>query len=132
MAFSCVLTNCVNYVKLMTIESMKLFVQVFLLFQLTITNISACEKTYIKYRDTPVCLDQGYEYQDTSKSSWIRGAWYDGANKYFLINLKGTMYHYCRFPVVKWKLFKTATSFGKFYSRQIKGKYDCRLGGMPE
>ncbi len=108
---------------------MKLFVLV-LLF--TVADLSACEKAYIKYRDTPVCLDQGFEYKDTSKSSWIKGAWYDGGKQYFLINLKGTMYHYCRFPVAMWVSFKTAGSFGGFYTRQIKGRYDCRLDGVSE
>ncbi len=110
----------------------KICVWISVVFLFTSAEASACEKAYIKYRDTPVCLDQGFEYKSTDKSSWIRGAWYDSVNNYFLINLKGTMYHYCGFTLNKWESFKTASSFGKFYGSQIKGRYDCRLGGIPE
>ena len=43
----------------------------------------ACDVDHVKYRDTPVCLDE-FEYQDTSKSSFVRGAWYDASNDYML------------------------------------------------
>ena len=35
--------------------------------------VFACDITHVKYRDTPVCIDQGFEHHDTSKSSWISG-----------------------------------------------------------
>ena len=63
----------------------------------TYSTAFACDADYVKYRDTPVCLDE-FEYQDTSRSSFVRGAWYDSSNNYMLISLKGTKYHYCRVP----------------------------------
>ena len=57
--------------------------------------------------------------------------WYDAPNRYFLIDLKGTLYHYCRFPRGVWEEFKRAVSYGQYYNAQIKGSYDCRLGGIP-
>jgi hypothetical protein len=89
-----------------------------------------CPPTFVKYRDTPVCL-QEFQYQDTRKSSFVRGAWYDADNDYLVISLKGTRYHYCRMPVGVWNAFRAARSFGRFYLRSIKGKFDCRLGGVP-
>ena len=90
----------------------------------------ACNQAYVKYRDTPVCLEQ-FTYQDTSKSSFVRGAWYDISNNYMLLSLSGTKYHYCRVPENVWNSFKQAVSYGKFYNAYIKGRYDCRLGGVP-
>jgi hypothetical protein len=90
----------------------------------------ACDVDYVKYRDTPVCLDE-FEYQDTSRSSFVRGVWYDASNDYMLISLKGTKYHYCRVPGSVWNAFKNASSFGQFYGVNLKGNYDCRLGGIP-
>jgi len=86
----------------------------------------------VKYRDTMVDVGRdNFQYQDTSKSSWIRGAWYDEEEKYMIINLNGTNYHYCGLPVSIWSNFMVATSYGTFYNASIKNKYDCRLGGVP-
>lgn len=90
----------------------------------------ACNAAYVKYRDTHVCLDQ-FEYQDTSRNSFVKGAWYDASNDYMVLSLKGTKYHYCRMPDSVWNAFKGAFSYGRFYSANLKGKYDCRLGGVP-
>ena len=86
----------------------------------------------VKYRDTPIDLaDYRFEPLDTSKSSWIDGAWYDTGNQYMIINLNGTYYHYCGVPVVTWTNFKGADSFGTAYNKIFKGNYDCRIGKVP-
>lgn len=89
-----------------------------------------CVAAYVKYRDSPVCLDR-FESHATEKSSFIRGAWYDAPNRYFLIDLEGTLYRYCRFPRRVWEEFKRTASYGQYYNAQINGSYDCRLGGIP-
>ena len=54
---------------------------------------------WIKYRQTQVDIaDLRFEYLDTSRSSFVRGAWYDENNSYMIIGLAGTYYHYCRMP----------------------------------
>jgi len=86
----------------------------------------------VKYRDTPVDVAAPYfEYLNTEKSSFIRGAWYDKSNGYMVINLDGVCYHYCGMPVSVWKNFSRAESFGSFYHQHIKGQYDCREGYVP-
>jgi hypothetical protein len=86
----------------------------------------------VKYRHTPVNLeDPRFEYLDTSRSSFVNGAWYDAASSYMIIRLRGTYYHYCRMPWKSWKSFRGANSFGKHYNALIKGNFDCRLGGVP-
>ena len=87
----------------------------------------------VKYRATPVDVaDPRFEDLDTSRSSFVTGAWYDESNSYMVIGLKGTYYHYCRMPLNAWDSFRLAVSFGRHYNRFIKGRFDCRLGGVPD
>ncbi len=86
----------------------------------------------VKYRDDLVNIGHPrFEYLDTSKSSFVRGAWYDEDNSYMIIKLKETYYHYCGMPLVVWTIFKKEDSFGTFYNTWIKGHYDCRLNYVP-
>jgi hypothetical protein len=87
---------------------------------------------WVKYRQTPVNVaDPRFEYLDTSRSSFVTGAWYDSSNFYMVIGLRGTYYHYCRMPRNVWDSFREADSFGRHFNPFIKGNYDCRLGGVP-
>jgi len=86
----------------------------------------------VKYRDSKVDIGHPrFEYLDTSKSSNVRGAWYDDANQYMVINLGGTNYHYCGLPTNIWNNFQVADSFGTHYHAYIKGNYDCRVNYVP-
>lgn len=84
----------------------------------------------IKYRDDPVNIAD-FETVDTSKSSLVRGAWYDRDNQYMIIDLNWTKYHYCRFPSSTWSSFTNADSFGTYYESYIKWSYDCRNWWIP-
>ena len=86
----------------------------------------------IKYRDSAVDIAANYfESLNTSNSSFINGAWYDGGNQYLVLNLRGIYYHYCGLPQSTWGSFKAASSFGTYYNAHIKGNYDCRLNPAP-
>lgn len=86
----------------------------------------------VKYRNTPVDINhQRWEKLNTSKSSFVNGAWYDSQNKYMIINLSGTNYHYCGLSSSTWSSFKSASSFGTYFNSYIKGKYDCRVNPVP-
>ena len=87
---------------------------------------------WVKYRQTPVDVaDPRFEYLDTSRSSFITGAWYDSSNFYMVIGLRGTYYQNCGMPRSAWNSFRAADSLGRHYNAFIKGNYDCRLGGVP-
>ena len=87
----------------------------------------------VKYRSSSVDVDKPYfEVLDTSESSWIGGAWYDEGNQYMIINLNGTNYHHCGLLKEVWRGLKRASSFGSYYTKQIRGKYDCREHRVPE
>ncbi len=101
-------------------------------------NTSKAESRYsdyvnIKYRKDSVDIaNLRFEELDTSKSSWIRDAWYDEDNQYMIINLNGTYYHYCGIPNSSWDTFKRANSFGSHYNSSIEGRYDCRTNYIPQ
>lgn len=88
---------------------------------------------YVKYRETgPVNVnDPSFEYQNTSRSSFVGGAWYDKSEGYMVIKLKSTYYHYCDLPSSIWDSFKQTTSFGDFYDNRIQGSYSCRYKDTP-
>lgn len=100
----------------------------------TTVSISGTERgesklIQVKYRDTPVNIaDSSFETLDTSKSSFIRGAWYDSGNRYMVINLNGANYHYCDVPSSIWEGYKGADSYGTAYNKTFKGNFDCRKG----
>lgn len=86
----------------------------------------------VKYRQDKVNIgDERFEELNTSKSSFIMGAWYDKDNDYMVINLEGTYYHYCGMPSSTWSSFKRADSFGTYYNKYIKRSYDCRNNSVP-
>ena len=91
------------------------------------SNIVKSNFVNIKYRDTAVDI-AAFETFDTSKSSLVRGAWYDSDNKYMVVKLNNTYYQYCEFPKSSWSSFKKASSFGTYFNKNIKGNYDCKDG----
>ena len=78
----------------------------------------------VKYRNTPVNVgDPRFEYLDTSRSSFVTAAWYDSSNRYMIIGLGGTHYHYCQMPSQAWASFREARSFGTHYNRFISARW---------
>lgn len=67
---------------------------------------------------------------DTSISTFIEGASYyscDGETGFLLIEIKNTEYIHQNVPITLWRNFKQADSFGRFYDRNIKGRYLLNL-----
>jgi len=70
------------------------------------------------------------ETLDTSKSSWIRGATYfscDGESGFLIFRTDSREYIHQDVPIDIWNGFKNASSFGSYYNRYIKGKYQLLL-----
>lgn len=106
-------------------ENKKLFFVLFISAVLIFSGCSSDIKT-IKYRNDSVNINtSAFESVDTSKSSLVRGAWYDQTKEYLIINLQGTNYSYCNVPRYVWLSFKQAKSFGTEYNLSIKGHYSC-------
>ncbi len=86
----------------------------------------------IKYRDDKVNISTN-NFEPLNKSdSTVKGAWYDSGNKYMVIKLGGTYYHYCGMPSEAWGNLKAASSSYDFYQDNIKGNFDCRVNPVPQ
>ena len=87
----------------------------------------------VKYRSDPVDVaDPRFVYLDGGSSSLVDSAFYDEVNEYMIVSLSGTAYHYCGTPARAWSQFTAASSLGSYYEEQIKGRFDCRTGLVPE
>lgn len=64
------------------------------------------------------------------KNSWVRGASYHSCDKkfgYFIIKTDKRSYIYKDLPINIWNSFKKASSFGSYYDRNIKNRYQLYL-----
>ena len=86
----------------------------------------------VKYRDSKVDISSPlFEPLDRQGDSLVREAWYDQSNRYMVINLKGTNYHYCGFPLGQWQELRRAASMASYYEVYVRGSFDCRLVYVP-
>ncbi|QOW11378.1 KTSC domain-containing protein [Kaistella flava (ex Peng et al. 2021)] len=70
------------------------------------------------------------ETTDTGNSSFITSAHFqseDGEKGFLTLGMKRKEYHFSNVPIEVWERFKNANSKGKFYHRNIKGKYSIKL-----
>jgi hypothetical protein len=87
------------------------------------------EVVQVKYRGA-VDL-RPFSCSDTARSSFVKRVCYDKANNYMLINLSGTYYHYCAIDYGTVSALLAAVSMGRFYNKNIKGRFDCRVHQVP-
>jgi KTSC domain len=64
-------------------------------------------------------------------SSFVNEVCYDEKNKYMLILLKATWYHYCNIPAETVNALESAKSVGKFYNSDVKGQFGCQGQTVP-
>jgi hypothetical protein len=104
------------------------------LIVLLLTAEVRSETVDVKYRGT-VDL-KTFECRDINRSSFIQRVCYDKAQRYMIINLRGTNYHYCELPPTTYDALMGAPSMGHFFNQNIKGSgsdgpYDCRTHRVP-
>jgi len=56
---------------------------------------------------------------------------YDAKERYVIVKLTGTYYHYCEVPGEVVSAWRGASSMGKFFNARIKGNFDCRVNRVP-
>ncbi len=64
-------------------------------------------------------------------SSFVGRVCYDARNRYMVIQLSGTYYHYCGIDGGTVSRMLAADSVGRFYSTQVRGRFDCRITMPP-
>lgn len=80
---------------------------------------------FVKYRGN-VDLTP-FQCRSVTDSSVVNDVCYDAKNKYMLISLRGTFYHYCGVPRATVQALFTAPSKGSYYNAVFKGNFDCRV-----
>jgi hypothetical protein len=97
---------------------------------------TSAECVAVKYRDTPVCLDN-FACTETPQSSFVRRICFDYTNSYMLIKLNETWYRYCSVDRTSAKNLIEAVSVGKYYNEYFRsqgpvhGPFDCRDHPVP-
>lgn len=103
---------------------------------LILFTVSAHAETVdVKYRG-PIDL-RPFTCQNITRSSFINRVCYDAPNKYMIILLQNTYYHYCELPQTVLTAFLAADSMGRYYNSNIKGTgsdgpFDCRTHVSPK
>jgi KTSC domain len=92
--------------------------------------VFADEVVYVKYRGT---VDLGpFACEWISNSSVVKRICFDPVERYVIVDLTGTYYHYCQVEPMVVRAWLNAASLGRYYNANIKGNYDCRVLRMPE
>lgn len=86
------------------------------------------ETVYVKYQGK---VDLSTFQCNTPKSSFVHRICYQSQTQYVVVLLEDTYYHFCRVPSQLVNQWRNAQSKGRFYNQYLKGRYDCRLGGIP-
>ena len=88
------------------------------------------ETVIVKYRG-PVNLGP-FQCEGIARSSFINEVCCDKGNKYMLIKLNDTWYHYCGIDDDTVTELLNASSMGHYYNASIKRSFDCRVGHVPQ
>jgi hypothetical protein len=107
------------------------------LLVLTVACPASAECVIVKYRDTPVCIDN-FDCRETPQSNFVRGVCYDGKRSYMIINLNEVWYHYCAVDRASFDNLINATSVGSAYNQNFRsrggvhGPFGCRDHPVPD
>ena len=87
------------------------------------------ETVNVKYRGV-VALEP-FACETITHSSLVKRICYDRREQYMIINLQGTYYHYCEIDAGKVSALHNASSMGRYFNENIKGRFDCRTRRVP-
>src|SRR4051812_15837731 len=93
------------------------------------TEPAHAETVFVKYRG-PIDLAP-FQCRTIARSSLVNRVCYDGQERYMLISLQGTYYHYCGIDRQTVSHLLAAESMGTYYNSYIRGQFDCRVNRVP-
>ena len=94
-----------------------------------ITGVAHAETVNVKYRGVVDLAP--FQCEKINRSSLVTRVCYDRKEKYMVIGLQGTYYHYCEIDAETVSALRSAESMGRFFSINIKGNFDCRTRRVP-
>ena len=95
----------------------------------TLPSSAHAETVNVKYRGMVDLAPFSCEWD--SRSSVVRRLCYDSKEKYVIVQLKATYYHYCEVPAKIVAAWRQAESMGSYYIAEVKGRFDCRALRVP-
>jgi hypothetical protein len=98
-------------------------------FLVGLTSAAHAETVYVKYRGAVDLAP--FKCEVITRSSFVQRVCYDRSERYMIINLQGTYYHYCEIDAGTVNNLLDAKSMGRYYNATIKGRFDCRTNRMP-
>lgn len=98
-------------------------------------QVATAETVQVKYHG-PVSLN-AFACVDVRESSDVSRFCYDKAERYMVIRLKTTYYHYCEIDAVTVQGLEKANSKRQFFETRIRGSgangpFDCRTHPIPK
>lgn len=97
---------------------------------LTLSCLNAyAEEVDVKYRGK---VDLAYLRCEGFSSSVVKRVCFDKSEKYVIVKLVDTYYHYCGIDENVMNAWRSAESKGRFFNQNIKGNFDCRTGHIPK
>lgn len=102
---------------------------------LSVGFAAAAETVDVKYHRL-VPLD-AFECSDVQEGSDVKRICYDKTERYMLIRLKSTYYHYCEIDAATVQSLRSAGSKRDFFQKRIRGSgsdgpFDCRTKPIPK
>lgn len=92
-------------------------------------HAQAGEKVFVKYRGMVDLAP--FACETITRSSLVQRLCYDAIERYVIVLLTGTYYHYCEVPPNVVNAWRDADSMGRFYNANVKGNFDCRVLRVP-
>lgn len=105
-----------------------------ILVLLSLCSLAKAETAQVKYHG-PVSLD-AFACTNVSEGSDVNRICYDASERYMLIQLRATYYHYCGIDAATVRGLQTAPSKRQYFENRIKGSgsdgpFDCRTHPIP-
>ena len=106
-----------------------------LLVLVLVSGIALAETVQVKYHGT-VSLDS-FACADVRESSDVSRICYDAVERYMLVRLKATYYHYCEIDAATVRGLQAASSKRQYFEARIRGSgtdgpFDCRTHPVPK
>lgn len=100
-----------------------------------ISQVAMAETVQVKYHGS-ISLDS-FACEDVKESSDVSRICYDKAERYMVIRLKTTYYHYCDIDAATVQGLLRASSKRQFFETRVRGSgadgpFDCRTHPVPK
>ncbi len=93
------------------------------------TEAVNAETVFVKYRGLVELSPFKCEW--ITRNSDTKRLCYDSNERYVIVNLTGTYYHYCDVPSEVVTAWLHADPMNEYYNRHVRRRFDCRLSPAP-